>query len=525
LLGLNPVMDGVPKTVKLEALFIVTPLTVIEMGPVPAPAGTDVVILVWVEAVTTAGTPLNSTRLLAGVVLKLVPVIVTVVPLIPPAGLNPVMVGVGNTVKLPGLVTVTPLTVTVITPDTALAGTVTVILLGVEAVTTAILLLLNRTTLLAGVVLKLLPDMVTVAPTAPLAGLKPEMDGGGNTVKLEGLFTVTPLVVTDMVPVDAPEGTVVVILVAVEAVTTANVPLNLTTLLAGIVLKFVPDMVTDALTAPLDGLKLVIDGVGRTVKLDPLLTVIPFKVNDIGPVVAPTGTVAVILVAVDVLTMAATPLNVTSLLAGVVLKLLPVIVTVAPTAALVGLKPEMDGVGKTVKEDVLVTVTPLVLTEIVPVVAPPGTVVVILIGVEAVTIAKVPLNLTMLLPGVALKFVPEMVTVAPTAPLSGLNPEMVGDGRTVKLDELEMVIPLEVIVMGPVAAPTGTVVVMLVELELLTVAGTPLNVTTGVPVKLVPVIVTVAPTAPLEGVKLVMVGEANTVKFVELVAVFVPTVT
>jgi hypothetical protein len=512
-------MEGVPNTVKLVALLIVTPLTVIEIGPDPAPTGTVVVILVGEEAVTTAGMPLNSTTLLAGVVLKLVPVIVTVVPLIPPVGLNPVRVGVGNTVKLPGLVTVTPLTVTVITPDTAAAGTVTVILLDVDAITTAVLLLLNRTTLLAGVVLKLLPDIVIVAPTAPLEGLKPVIEGVGNTVKLDELATVTPLVVTEMVPVEAPTGTVVVILVAVDAVTTANVPLNLTTLLAGIVLKFNPDMVTVALTAPLDGLNPVIIGEGSTVKLDTLLTVTPFKVNDIGPVDAPTGTVVVILVVVDAMTTEATPLNVSTLSAAVVLKLLPVIVMVAPIAPLVGLNPDMDGVGKTVKLDELVTVTPLVLTEIVPLVAPAGTVVVILTGVEAVTIAKIPLNLTTLLAGVVLKFIPEMVTVAPIAPLSGLKPEMVGVGRTVKLDELEMVTPLVVTVIGPVPAPTGTVVVMLDAFELVTMAGTPLKVTPGVPVKFVPVITTVAPTAPLAGLKFVMVGEANTVKLVALVAV------
>jgi hypothetical protein len=47
-------MEGVPKTVKLEALLMVTPLTVTDIGPVPAPAGTEVVILVVVAAVTTA---------------------------------------------------------------------------------------------------------------------------------------------------------------------------------------------------------------------------------------------------------------------------------------------------------------------------------------------------------------------------------------------------------------------------------------------------------------------------------------
>jgi len=205
--------------------------------------------------------------LLEGVVLKFVPVMITVVPLIAPVGLNPVMVGVGNTVKLPGLVTVTPLTVTVTTPVTAPAGTVTVILLVVEAVTVAVLLLLNFTTLFAGVVLKLFPSIVTVALTAPLDGLKPLMTGVGKTVKLEALFTVTPLVVTDILPFVAPAGTLVVMLVVVAEVTTAGVPLKLTILFAATELKFVPVMVTVAPTAPLVGLKPIMVGEGSTVKL------------------------------------------------------------------------------------------------------------------------------------------------------------------------------------------------------------------------------------------------------------------
>lgn len=43
-----------------------------------------------------------------------------------------------------------------------------------------------------------------------------------------------------MTPVVAPLGTVVVIFVAVEALTVAAVPLKVTVLLAGVVLKAVP---------------------------------------------------------------------------------------------------------------------------------------------------------------------------------------------------------------------------------------------------------------------------------------------
>jgi hypothetical protein len=49
-------------------------------------------------------------------------------------------------------------------------------------------------------------------------------------------------------------------------------------------------------------------------------------------------------------------------------------------------------------------------------------------------------------------------------------------------------------------------------------ALTPLNLTAVVPVKFVPLIVTLAPTDPLVGVKLVIVGPLTTVKLLELLA-------
>jgi hypothetical protein len=62
LAGLNPVTAGVENTLKLSALTMVTPLTEIEILPVVASAGTKVVILVGVDAVTTAVVLLNFTR-------------------------------------------------------------------------------------------------------------------------------------------------------------------------------------------------------------------------------------------------------------------------------------------------------------------------------------------------------------------------------------------------------------------------------------------------------------------------------
>jgi len=113
---------------------------------------------------------------------------------------------------------------------------------------------------------------------------------------------------------------------------------------------------------------------------------------EIGPEVAPAGTVVAILLIVDVVTAALTPLNETILFAGVVLKFIPVIVTGVPTAPLDGLKPLKVGEGNTLKFVALNKVTPLTVTEILPVVAPTGTTAVRLVEVAFVTTADILLN-------------------------------------------------------------------------------------------------------------------------------------
>ena len=67
------------------------------------------------------------------------------------------------------------------------------------------LTLLNAT---AVVPVKLVPLMVTLVPTGPLAGVKLLIVGGLITVKLPALLVVPPGVVTLIVPVVAPVGTV-----------------------------------------------------------------------------------------------------------------------------------------------------------------------------------------------------------------------------------------------------------------------------------------------------------------------------
>ena len=64
----------------------------------------------------------------------------------------------------------------------------------------------------------------------------------------------------------------------------------------------------------------------------------------------------------------------------------------------------------------VVAVAEPTVTEIGPVVAPDGTVTVRVLVVAALTVAAVPLNLTTSAVGVALKFCPCIVTVAPMPP-------------------------------------------------------------------------------------------------------------
>src|SRR5712692_6336679 len=211
----------------------------------------------------------------------------------------------------------------------------------------------------------------------------------------------------------------------------AAVPLNVTVLLPWVVPKFVPVIVTDVPTAPAVGFKLVM--LGATVKLTPLLATPP-TVTTTFPVVAPAGTGATMLVPLQLVGVAAVPLNVTVLLPWVVPKFVPVIVTDVPTTPEVGFKLVMlGGGGVTVKLTPLLATPPTVTTTF-PVVAPLGTGATMLVPLQLDGVAAVPLNVTVLVPCVAPKFVPVIVTDVPTTPEIGFKLVMLG--ATVKLTPL-----------------------------------------------------------------------------------------
>jgi len=139
----------------------------------------------------------------------------------------------------------------------------------------------------------------------------------------------------------------------------------------------------------------------------------------------------------------------------------------------------MLGAETTVKLDPLLA-TPLAFTTTFPLLAPLGTVTPMLVPLQLLTVAVVPLNVTKPLPCVAPKFAPVMVTAAPTAPVLTDKLVMLGAATTVKLDPL-LSTPLACTTTLPVVAPVGTVVPMLVALQLVTAAVVPLNLIVPLP--------------------------------------------
>src|SRR6267142_144278 len=240
--------------------------------------------------------------------------------------------------------------------------------------------------------------------------------GAEPTVKFTPLLAIPPTVTTTL-PVVAPLGTDAAMLVALQLVVVAVVPLKVT---APVVPKLAPVMVTAVPTGPVIGFRLVMAGADEvTVKFTPLLA-IPPTVTTTLPVVAPPGTDATMLVALQLVVVAVVPLKVT---VPVVPKLVPVMVTAVPTGPVVGFRLVMAGAEEvTVKFTPLLAIPPTVTTTL-PVVAPPGTEATMLVALQLVVLAAVPLKVTV---PVVPKLVPVMVTAVPTGPEVGFRLVIVG---------------------------------------------------------------------------------------------------
>jgi hypothetical protein len=107
---------------------------------------------------------------------------------------------------VPDTALLTPSTVTVIGPVVEPAGAVTTIWVEVPLVITALIPLKKVTALFPGVGSKFVPVMVMIEPTGALAGVIPEIEGGGTTVKLTADVAPwsTSVVVTVIGPDVAP---------------------------------------------------------------------------------------------------------------------------------------------------------------------------------------------------------------------------------------------------------------------------------------------------------------------------------
>lgn len=401
--------------------------------------------------------------------------IVTEVPTGPEAGERLVMFGVAITVKATPLLA-RPLAVTTTLPVVAPVGTGTTMvvefqLVGVAAVP------LKVTVLVPCEVPKFAPVIVTEVPTAPDVGDRLLMLGGTKTVK-GTLLLASPPTVTVTFPNVAPLGTGTTMLVALQLVGVAAVPLKVTVLVPCVEPKFVPVIVTEVPMGPEVGDKLVMLGGTITVKAAPLLAR-PATATTTFPVVAPLGTGTTTLVALQLVGVAAVPLNVTVLVPCDEPKLAPAIVTEVPTGPEVGDKLVMLGGTTTVKRAPLLE-RPATATTTLPLVAPVGTGTTMLEALQLDGVAAVPLNVTVLVPCDAPKLVPVIVIAMPTAPEVGERLVMLGGTVTVNAAGLLAMLPTLTTTL-PLVAPLGTGTTMLEALQLVGVAATPLNETVLVP--------------------------------------------
>jgi hypothetical protein len=298
-------------------------------GPVLTLAGTVAPIEVAVQLVTAAGSPLKRTTLVPWLAPKFWPEIVTAAPAAPVEGEMPVMLGPGVTVNAKLLLLIPP-AVTTSGPVVAPAGTLTTMLPSLQ-LNGAAKVPLKVTLPLPRGMPKPEPLIVICEFTAPLAGETPLIVGGGITVKLAE-FDATPWV-TITGPVMAPDGTGTTICVLLQLVGVALVPLKL--MLPATKPKFVPPTVTEAPTRAESGEILLMLGAG-TVKLTLLLAIPLPDVTTILPLAVRAGTVATIDVSLQLVMLAAVPLNVTDPVPRVAPKLPPLIVTATPAGPEVG---------------------------------------------------------------------------------------------------------------------------------------------------------------------------------------------
>ena len=320
---------------------------------------------------------------------------------------------------------------------------------------------------------------------------------------------VPPGVVTLTLPL-VPLATTAVMDVALSTLNeAAAVPPKLTAVAP---VKLVPVIVTVLPDLAEVGVNEVIVGTGTYVNVPDEVAVPPGVVTEMVPLV-PLATTAVMDVALTTLNeAAAVPPKLTAVAP---VKLVPVIVTVVPLPADVGVKELITRAGTNVNP-ASVAVPPGVVTLILPLV-PPATTAVMDVALTTLNeAAAVPPKLTAVAP---VKLVPVIVTVAPGTAEVGLNEVIVGTGKYVNVPD-EVAVPPGVVTEMVPLVPLATTAVMDVALTTLKeAAAVPPKLTAVAPVKLVPVIVTVIPGPAEVGLKDVIVGTGTYVNVPYEVAV------
>ena len=314
-------------------------------------------------------------------------------------------------------------------------------------------------------------------------------------------MAVRPDFVTETLPV-VPAATTAVMLVALATLKDeAAVPPKLT---ADALAKFAPVIVTVVPVPADEGLNEVMAG-ALAEKVNPARVPMPAAVVTVTLPLVPAATTAVMVSGLTTVNdVADVPPNFTD---EELQKPVPVMVTVCPVAAVVGVNEVIVGTlaADSTKLLTLVAVPAGVVTDIVPD-APQGTVAVIWVALFTVNAtAAVPPKLTAVAP---VKLVPVIISVVAPAANGVVMPLTVG--TAVKVNPANVAVPAGVVTEALPVVPLATTAFIVVELITANeVAAVPPKLTAVAPVKLVPVIITVAPAAADVGENEVTVGAAN----------------
>lgn len=434
--------------------------------------------------------------------MKFVPAMLTVVPIVAVAGVNPVIVGTGGKYVKPAFAAAPPGVVTLtepLAPTVPLPTTAVICVAEAETIVAA-----TPTKLTAVAPFRLEPEITIVLPAPALAGVNEAIIGAGKNVNPAN--EDVPAAFVTLTAPDAPPAATFAVICVSEFTTklAAATPPNFT---AVVPVKPVPTSTTDALTAAVAGAKLVRAG-GVVIKVNPAFEPAPFGVVTLTKPLAPAPITAVIFVADTTVNdvVGVPPKSTAVAVKPVPLKPVPVIVIVAPTAALVGVNAVTVGAGGKYVKPASVPVPNGVVTLTAPV-APAPTTAVICVSESTVKLAaaRVP-NFIAVAP---IKPVPVSTTLAPCAAFAGVNTAITGAGINVKPASVPTPESVPTLT-APVAPPAATFAVICVsELTTKLAAATVPNFTVVAPEKSVPVITTVPPAPALVGAKLVTTGAAG----------------